>query len=201
MKQFLKENPTLAFGLGLPVLLVIVFVVGAGLPNLFATPPKYDVVFATNYYDNPAEGFRIHVTNGKATVNFTGNSYCNTPQLYRYNVAAGSVKRIDIQVPQGVCSSNYNADAQKDKSRVVAISVPELEALKLDDSNPAPDGYQFSQGDGYYNSGILPSLFFSRSYSYNEPVLRKGSYRVRMPLENNSYGYYNTHFIGWVVAP
>jgi len=33
MKSFLRENPTIAFGLGLPLLLVVVFFAGVGDPR------------------------------------------------------------------------------------------------------------------------------------------------------------------------
>ncbi len=201
MKQFIKENPTLAFGLGLPILLVVIFLVAAGLPNLTAIPPKYDVVFTNNQYDS-GEGFRVKVVGGKLNVTFVGEcSYCNTLEIYRYNAAAGTVKRITVDAPPESRSpkeTEYN-QARHDalRGRVLPVEVPELKDVKLDDNNPAPDGYVFSQGEGYSSSGILPSLFFSRSSSNYEPVLRNGTYRMRLPIERGTY-YYNARFIGWV---
>ena len=79
--------------------------------------------------------------------------------------------------------------------------MPELDSLKLNDSNPAPDGYEFTYNDNYSSGGILTELFFARSSYNNEPVLRKDTYRIRLPLPRNYYNSSNVRFIGWVVAP
>ena len=42
MKAFLRENPTIAFGLGLPLLLVVAFLLISGIPALLVEPPQYD---------------------------------------------------------------------------------------------------------------------------------------------------------------
>ncbi|MEW5011208.1 MAG: hypothetical protein AB1Y22_06540, partial [Cycloclasticus sp.] len=60
MKTFLRENPTIAFGLGLPLLLVVVFLLISGIPSLLVTPPQYDVLYATEYY-NYKSGVQISV--------------------------------------------------------------------------------------------------------------------------------------------
>lgn len=198
MKEFLKNNPSLVFGLGLPLLLVGVFLLAAGIPNLMATPPKFDVVFATNYNDHSGgEGVRIRTENGRAHVTFVGECvYCGAPEIYYYQASTKSIRRIPIDIPPEVKTEKQNP---ANKNRITAISVPELEKLKLNDANPAPDGYEFQTGDNYYSgSGLLPSLFFSRSYNYNEPVLKKDGYRLRMPMGKNYYSSYNVRFIGWV---
>lgn len=202
MKQFIKENPTLAFGLGLPILLVGFFLVAAGLPNLTAIPPKYDVVFTSNHYGG-GEGFRVKVENNKLAVSFAGEcSYCQPLEIYRYNAASGTMKRITVdppaqsRPPRG--SENDYKRAEALRGRVLPVEVPEFKDVRLEDSSPAPDGYEFSQGDGYSSGGILPSLFFSRSGNNNGPVLRNGTYRLRLPVDKGYY-YYNTRFIGWVV--
>lgn len=201
MKAFLKDNPTLVFGLGLPVLLVFIFSLAASLPNLGATPPKYDVIFATNYnesYGNGA-GYHISVVEGKLNLSYVGEcGYYNTPELYRYQPASGSIKRIDFNIPpesRKSCKSGQDTDHANTK--VVSVDIPELATTTLNNSNPAPDGYQFTFSDEYSGGGILPSLFFGRSY-YNEPELRKGSYRIKLPLVKNYYNYSNARFIGWV---
>jgi hypothetical protein len=199
MKEFLKNNPTLAFGLGLPLLLVVIFSLAAGIPSLTAVPPKYDVIFATNYYGSN-EGFRIHTSSGKAVVTFVGEcNYCQPPEIYRYNSANGTLKRITIDIPPEARQSNNSQPNPANKNRVIPVEVPDLSNVRLDDSNPAPDGYLFAQGDDYSSGGVLPSIFFSRSYYYNEPVLRKDNYRIRLPLAKGYYHSSNVRLIGWVI--
>ena len=67
MKSFFRENPTIAFGLGLPLLLVVAFLLFSGIPALLVDPPQYDVVYATDYYNNQ-NGVQISVVNQKIQV-------------------------------------------------------------------------------------------------------------------------------------
>ena len=45
MKKFIRDNPTIAFGLGLPLLLVAVFLAISGIPALLVAPPQYEVLY------------------------------------------------------------------------------------------------------------------------------------------------------------
>lgn len=67
MKSFIRENPTIAFGLGLPLLLVVVFLLVSGIPALLVDPPQYDVLYATEYVGN-SNGVQISVVNKKIQV-------------------------------------------------------------------------------------------------------------------------------------
>lgn len=39
MKNFIRNNPTIAFGLGLPLVLVVLFLLISGIPALVVAPP------------------------------------------------------------------------------------------------------------------------------------------------------------------
>jgi hypothetical protein len=67
MKSFIRENPTIAFGLGLPLILVVVFLLISGIPTLLVAPPQYDVLYATDYY-NYQNGVQISVIDQKVQV-------------------------------------------------------------------------------------------------------------------------------------
>jgi len=71
MKSFIRENPTIAFGLGLPLLLVVVFLLVSGIPALLVDPPQYDVLYATEYFGN-SNGVQISVVNKKIQVVYHG---------------------------------------------------------------------------------------------------------------------------------
>jgi hypothetical protein len=73
MKSFFRENPTIAFGLGLPLVLVVVFLLISGIPALLVEPPQYDVLYATEYFNYP-NGVQISVLNQKAQVVYQGSS-------------------------------------------------------------------------------------------------------------------------------
>ena len=61
MKKFIRDNPTIAFGLGLPLLLVAVFLAISGIPALLVAPPQYEVLYAThyNFYNNAHNAIQI----------------------------------------------------------------------------------------------------------------------------------------------
>lgn len=202
MKAFLKENPALALGLGLPLAIVLVFSLAASLPGLYAPPPRYDVVFATGYYDyNNSNGYHISVVGGKFHLTYNQNcGYSQVPQLYRYHAANGSVSRIDFTPPETAGKECPNASPRPpvNSAATVSVSVPELADITLNTGNPAPDGYQFStRYDNYSGTGILPSLFFTRSYD-RTPELRKGTNHIRIPMGGENYTAYNAYFIGWI---
>ncbi len=71
MKSFLRENPTIAFGLGLPLLLVVAFLLVSGIPALLVDPPQYDVIYATEYNNYP-NGVQISVVDHKVQVDLPG---------------------------------------------------------------------------------------------------------------------------------
>ena len=110
MKDLIKNNPTLVFGLGLPLLLVAVFLLAAGIPNLNAVPPKYDMVFATNYNSySDSQGVQIKLVDGRAKVTFVGEcNYCQAPEVYRYIAQTGALKRITIDIPPELRKTSTN---------------------------------------------------------------------------------------------
>lgn len=203
MQKFIRENPTLAFGLGLPLLIVLVFMAAAVLPELGATPPRYAVVFATNYYPNNNNGLAIGVLNHKAHITAAGeNNYYTKPGLYIFDPAKNSVREIVYSLPPELspCIPKARPDCQKPVYRITPVSVPELEALTLDNSPVSPDGYVFSGFDSSYpHDFLLGGLFYSGSYQTGL-VLKKGNYKVHVPQVNNIYYGANPQFIGWVIA-
>jgi len=199
MKTFLRENPTIAFGLGLPLLLVVVFLLISGIPTLLVTPPQYDVLYATEYY-NYKSGVQISVVKQKVQVNYHGGvEDSRKPRLWRFNPKTGAVKEISIVLPAGLTVAGKIPVAPKQVSKTTLINMPDLEGLTIDSSSIAPDGYEFSVGSNRYSSNVFGGLFYSSRYRH-EAVLTKNGRSIRLP---NAVGrYYNskTRFIGWVVS-
>lgn len=201
MKAFLKENPTLVFGLGLPLLLVVILSAVSGLSGLFIGAPKYDVIFATQYSEGSTPGYRIAVINGKLNLSYVGTcGYYGTPEIYRYSAKSGAVSRVDFSYPTHAnnnCPSNTNSN----NNVVTQVAVPALANVTLNNANPAPDGYEFTYSSDYSRGGLLPELLFFRSGYYGDaPILRQNTHSIRIPLPRQYYSYYNVRFIGWVEA-
>jgi len=202
MKSFLRENPTIAFGLGLPILLVITFLLVSGIPSLLVAQPQYDVIYATEYYDDQ-DGLLINVINQKVQVIHQDNARNNRkPRLLRYFSKTGDVQEIPIILPAGLTLNGPKPKSpEKDISKRTLIKISDLESLVIDSSSIAPDGYEFILGRGRYsNNNIFGSLFYS-SRNRHQGVLAKNGRSIRLPNPSERYYGRNTHFIGWVVSP
>ena len=200
MKAFLRDNPTIAFGLGLPLLLVVAFLLISGIPALLVAPPQYDVLYATEYYNYP-NGVQVSVVNQKVQVVYQGSSAgYQKPRLWRYSPKTGAVKEIAIMLPPGLAPPGQSPVTPEAAAKITPIEVPDLAGLMIDSSSIAPDGYEFSAGPNGYSGDVFTGLFYSSRYR-NEAVLTKKGRSIRLPYAANMYYGNNTHFIGWVVSP
>lgn len=199
MKAFLRENPTIAFGLGLPLLLVVVFLLISGIPSLLVDPPQHDVIYATEYY-NYQSGVQISVVNKKVQVVYQG-SVLNTqkPRIWRYDPKTGAVREVAYLLPPGLTPPGKNPNSREDASKTTLIDVPDLDGVAIDSSSIAPDGYEFIVASDRYGRNIFDGLFYSSRYRY-EAVLTKKGRSIRLPNVAGQYYRGNTRFIGWVVS-
>ncbi len=198
MKSFFRENPTIAFGLGLPLILVVVFLLISGLPTLLVSPPQYEVLYASEYY-NYQNDIQISVVGEKVQVVYQGGAYNNRkPKIWRYNPKTGAVKEIAYLLPPNIASGNSSSTDPNQVSEIIAIKVPDLEGVKVDSSSIAPDGYEFRLGRNRYSGNMFDGLFYSSRYRH-EAVLSKNGRNVRLPHPHGQYYSTNTHFIGWVL--
>lgn len=200
MKAFLRDNPTIAFGLGLPLLLVLVFLLISGIPALLVAPPQYDVLYATEYYNNP-NGVKISVVNRKVQVIYRGSTLgYQIPHLWRYSPENGAVQEIGLILPPDLMPAGKGPATPEAAAKITTIEVPDLAGLTVDASSIAPDGYEFSTGSSRYAGDVFTGLFYSSRYR-NEAVLTKNGRSIRLPNAGNRYYSQSTHFIGWIVSP
>lgn len=198
MKAFLRDNPTLAFGLGLPLLLVAGFLLVSGIPNLLVAAPQYDVLYTTGYYSH-RDDVHISVVDSKVQVLQLGApARSQRARLWRYNAASGSVKEIPILFSPVAKRSPDRANSQVVREPIT-IQVPELAGMTVDSSSIAPDGYEFASGGDRYSRNVFGGLFYSSRY-YNDAVLIKKGRSIRLPTAHDRYYGRNTQFVGWVVA-
>lgn len=199
MKTFLRENPTIAFGLGLPLLLVMVFLLVSGIPSLLVASPQNDLIFATEYY-NHQNGVQISVINRTVQVIDQGNLQNNQkPRIWRYHAKTGAVQEIAFILPPGTNRSGTKTPHTDNIAKSTPVDVPDLKGLKVDSSSIAPDGYEFSVGNRY-SGNAFGGLFYSSRYRH-DAVLTKNGRSIRLPDTVGRYYRGNTHFIGWVVSP
>jgi len=200
MKSFLRENPTIAFGLGLPLLLVMVFLLISGIPNLLVDPPEHDVLYATEYY-NDQNGVQVSVVEQKVQVIYQGSTQgSRKPRLWRYDPKTGAVKEIAMVLPPRLTLPAKRLAAPEDILKTTLIDVPDLEGVIIDSSSIAPDGYEFSVGRDRYSGNVFGGLFYSSRYRH-EAMLTKNGRSIHLPNAMGRYYSHTTHFIGWVVSP
>ena len=199
MKAFLRENPTIAFGLGLPLLLVLVFLLISGIPSLLVDPPQHDVIYATEYY-NYQSGVQISVVDRKVQVVYQGSVLnAQKPRIWRYDAKTGAVREIAYLLPPGLTPPGKHPVTPEDVSKTTLIDVPDLDGVTIDSASIAPDGYEFRAGGDYYGRNLFDGLFYSSRYR-NEAVLMKKGRSIRLPNAAGQYYTGNTRFIGWVVS-
>jgi hypothetical protein len=198
MKKFIQENPTIAYGLGLPLLLVVIFLIVSGLPQLLVAKPQYELLYATGVHSYP-NVIQIAVVEQKVQVIYQGVSYgSDRPRLWRYNPQSGGVQEIAIILPPSPARSGGGSGAASQTPDTTVIDVPDLAGLRIDSSSVAPDGYEFRGADNRYSRNIFGGLFYSRRYSH-EAVLTKNGRSIRLPNSNDRYYGRNIQFVGWVL--
>ena len=198
MKKFIQENPTIAYGLGLPLLLVVIFLIVSGLPQLLVANPQHELLYATGTHNYP-NVVQITVVEQKVQVIYQGAAYGNErPRLWRYNPQSGGVQEIAIILPANPVSSGNGSDAAPQVPTTTVIDVPDLASLRVDSSSVAPDGYEFRTANNRYTGNIFGGLFYSRRYN-NEAVLTKSGRSIRLPNSNDQYYSRNPQFVGWVL--
>jgi hypothetical protein len=185
-QRLLKDNIALVAGISLPVLLVIVFWIATVIPQMTVPDPQYDLVYSADHYDynTPLAGtVSLDVREGRLHATFhrvEGQRYSNTPRVYYFDVAAGSLQELTIEVPEGL------QDGQK-------LDIPEASGLLLSKKSIAPDGYAF---DGNYSS-YRGLFFFDGGYRY-QGLIRKEGRAIKIPAP----GYRHQgelRFLGWVL--
>ncbi len=201
MKSFFRENPTIAFGLGLPLLLVALFLLISGIPALLVAPPQYDVLYATEFYNNNTNGVQVSVANQQVQVFYQGNvAGYQKPRLWRYSPKTGGVREISYMLPPNLLPPGNAPVQPADAAKVTLLEVPDVAGVKVDSSSVAPDGYAFNTGENGYGGDAFTGIFYSARY-HNDVVLTKNGRSIRLPNASNMYYGNNTHFIGWVVSP
>lgn len=189
MKQFLKDNFALVAAIALPLLLALIFMISTLFTRVTVADPQHDFLIATNYYDNNSV-FIFSVVREKLVVSYRPqvkheNGYytpTNVPRLWRVHVPDMKVEEIALQEPAS--------------KRAGDITIPGATDIRIQNIQPGPDGYLYS--DNYsYSGNIMTELFASgRSRSVSGIVKDGRMIKIRVPV---AAGWeYNTRFLGWV---
>jgi hypothetical protein len=199
----IKDNLPLALGVGLPLALVAIFGLASWVPQLLVDLPQYDVLYVTDYSNN----MQCNVITGRLACEFSGqpSRYMQLPKLFRFSPATGGVREVAIPMPPEMKSDDGPDDQTQGRRnheiRHVPLTIPDMEAVTVDNSTVAPDGYAFRPGGWSGGGGLMTEIFIGGGRYNNVAALTKNGRVIRIPnADGQSYYYGNVKFIGWVVA-
>lgn len=189
MLRLIRNNPTIAAGILLPLLVALFFVLATVIPRWLVAPPQYDLLFTSNDYRPapPAIEVRFDVVQNslRARAYNSVNNYQTVPRLYRFEHATDSVREIPVELP---------ADGFDDGT---ILDIAELAGVTVSPASRAPDGYEVTN-PGYRRDGLMGLLFGRRHRS--GLGIRKDGAVLDIPDYNGRRFYYgNVSFVGWVL--
>jgi len=188
--NFFRQNFALIAGLGLPVVLVLGFLLANHLPQINSDPPQYEMVFSVTRYDNHSS-FHVDfsIRNQQLYMRLIPKKEYesgNVRDLFIYNGQKESVRKIDY-LPLSTQSVEFQNE----------IPVEALHDYSIDSNSKAPDGYEFESGS-YRSRGLLGDIFGGRRHVNRVKKSDGGSFVI--PDYGTGYTYGGINFIGWIVG-
>jgi hypothetical protein len=189
MNRFLHENYALVVGITLPLLLMLVFFIAGNVAKTTIPDPKYDAIFVSNYNEGPNQPYDIRLDDGKISIRRRDvkeeYQYSNWPEIYRFDHAMQTSRKIDIDFKNVVNGR---------------VADPDLDALnqgELSGDEASPDGYKLE----YYSrssGGGIAGEFFGFGRRYGEPYVLKKDARI-VPLKP-AQPVYSAKFLAWITG-
>jgi hypothetical protein len=192
MKAFIRDNLLIVISIALPLLVIILFALASIIPNLMATPPKYDLLLSLHDRAVPNSSqirYNFVVKDGQLKADLSKldkTNYQGNPRLFLYQHTSGVVKEIGFQIPADL----------GDFSDRTEVDVPEFIGRKLSSVLLAPDGYEFRGRRS--GGGMMTELFGGRRNRTDISIVNGGA-AVRLRLPDTDYWYNNVRFVAWVV--
>lgn len=176
----MKKNLPIIIGISLPIIVVIVILIFASLPNM-SIKPEHDFIFSAKedryntLYENSYEidGSKIVLSSNNLdtdTGNFSNKKIVEAPTLYMYSPVDEYLKEITLE---------------------------EAERFLLDNGPMSPDGYSvdFSYRSNY---NLANEIFGGSNRNYGAFIV-KGDRAKGYYLPGLSAYSYEKQFIGWII--
>lgn len=191
MLKYLRQNPMIAAGILLPLVIVVFFVFATAIPKWLVDPPAYDFLFtvADNRSTNPKIEVRFDVVNDRLRVRLfkTKVDYPTVATLYRFDHETLDSREISIDLPNDTESFEDGEEVELSAFADRPIST----------GRKAPDGYEISEPR--YRDGNLMTALFGSNRRNRLSIHNSGAViDVPQPSNNAYYYYYNVNFLGWL---
>ncbi|MDP9128277.1 MAG: hypothetical protein M3N08_08480 [Pseudomonadota bacterium] len=197
--DFIRRNPALALGIGLPCLVVVLFSLAALIPAWIVPPPQYDALFATTgsaYTASDSASAELKFTVEKNHLKLyrrraPKQGGLSDTKLFRFDARTGSVSEISVPPP---------GPAEPISDAWQPLEVPDTQALVLDTRTTAPDGYQFHDRSPGYNGGLWP--FFDGMPARENVTVSKDGRQIKVPLAEGNLYYTGgpIRLLGWITG-
>lgn len=191
MLKQIRQNPMIAAGILLPLIIVVFFLLATAIPRWLVAPPEYDLVFTVPEHNPNRRDIELTidvVDNRLRARLFKKNDYYRgVARLYVFEHENQEVREIAINIPGNVAALEDGAE----------IDIPEFANRSISTSRQAPDGYELL-GPGYRRGGNLMTELFGGHRRYQLSIHKSGAV-VEIPnLGDHRNYYYSATFLGWV---
>ena len=191
MLKQIRQNPMIAAGILLPLIIVVFFLLATAIPRWFVAPPEYDFVFTVPEHNPNRRDIELTidaVDNRLRARLFKKNDYYRgIARLYVFEHETQDVREITINIPGDV-------EALEDGAEIV---IPEFADRSISTSREAPDGYELL-GPGYRRGGNLMTELFGGHRRYQLSIHKSGAVIEIPDLGDQRNYYYSATFLGWV---
>ena len=191
MLKQIRQNPMIAAGILLPLIIVAFFLLATAIPRWLVAAPEYDFVFTvpeTNPNRRDVELMIDVVDNRLRARLFKKNDYHRGhARLYVFDHETQDVREISINIPGDVEPLEDGAE----------IDVPEFANRSISTSREAPDGYELL-GPGYRRGGNLMMGLFGGHRRYQLSIHKSGAVVEIPSIGDHRNYYYSATFLGWV---
>jgi len=191
MLKYMRQNPMIAAGILLPLVIVVFFVLATAIPKWMVEPPGHDFVFTVpdNRGSKPAIELRFDVVDDRLRARLfkTDLTYRSVQSLYLFDHETLDVREITIDIP-GDPETFEDGDE---------IDLADVANRPISTARKAPDGYEIRQ-PRYRNDNLMTVLFGSNRR--NRLSIHKSGAVIDIPHPGNNayYYYYNVNFLGWL---
>ncbi len=198
--DWLKKNFFAVASVGLPLLVVGLFLLATAIPKWTVGQPQYDLLFSVNEYNRQDQQLQLVLSSEKGVLTATAHpkhGYGPSNRLYYFDASENIVREIPITIPADIQTELAPVKPEDpDKSR--SFTPEETADLRLLEGDTAPDGYVL-ESESRRSRGLFGELF---GLGRNQPKLRvvKNGRVVGIspPANSQSRPYYGTNFIAWV---
>ena len=174
---FLRKNGFLVAAVGLPLVVVIFFIVATAIPKWTVSPPAYDLVLGVGKpYDQvrPQVSVEFKVTDGQLVAivrPLAKDQYAQALHLFRFDHRTLNLIEIPVQIPESLPAD----------SGPQTVPVDALKGRTFLEQTRAPDGYELRADSYRGNAGIIGDLFGMRGSDQGVSLINRGRV-VTLPL-------------------